>query len=267
MSRRTNVIQQEIEARKIPYLLHFTVAENIPTIVKHGLISREGILSHSDPAMRHALASDGSRLDGRDDAISVSLPAFWWEMFAAKRDRGPDHHWVFLALDPAIMWRLECHFFPDGAGRDSKKYGARPGTTTAFLEMFDDIDPYGRTMPEASFRRSHYLPDCFPSFPPTEIQVLEPIQTEWIMGSFFLDDDCEAFLAGEMEKLDTPGWTRKAWLGATRLSIQRSWGYVERSMEPGPSAKEERWELYNACAHEDGEPAYLGDGVWLYPED
>ncbi|RKF16879.1 DUF4433 domain-containing protein [Roseovarius spongiae] len=267
MSRRTRIIRQEIEDREIPYLLHFTLAENIPSILKNGIQSREAFPTHSHPEMQQVLASDVDRLDGCDGAISVSLPAFWWEMFQGKRDRSPNYDWVFLALTPDLLWSLECHFYAGGAGNGSSKFHARTaGTTKAFLELFEDRDPYNPAR-ESSFRHAHYLPDCFPTFPLSEIQVWEAIPSDAIIGAFFLDDVCHDRFAPEFENLKHQAWIKKAWMGSRKLSAKRSWGYVERSLEPGPSAEHEYRMLYEDLAHEDGAPAYLGDGVYLYPPE
>ncbi len=268
MSRRTDVIKQTIEDREIPYLLHFTKAKNIPTIVQNGIVSREKIVSHPDPAMKNAVGSDIDRRDYSDHATSVSMVSYWHEMFRGKKNRNPGEDWVFLALDPHILWTLECHFYASGAGNSHAAYHTgRAGSTTAFQEIFEDRDPYGRVK-SGFYRQSKKLPKCFPTEPVCEIHVLTPIPPEGIIGAFFLSEDCQRRLASEFEKISAPVWIKLAKMGSAGAAMNCSWGYLEPNLEPGRlTAEEEMRAIYEEFSPDLGMPAYLFDGYTIDPPE
>ncbi|TGQ28515.1 DUF4433 domain-containing protein [Mesorhizobium sp. M00.F.Ca.ET.216.01.1.1] len=62
-------IRHEAVRRGIPYLVHFTQAWNLPSIVTHGLLSRTELAERN----LNVFLSDRSRLDEKDEAISVSI--------------------------------------------------------------------------------------------------------------------------------------------------------------------------------------------------
>jgi len=103
----SSLIRNEAVERGIPYLLHFTQIQNLAGIIEHGLLPRT-MLSERDDVT--AWASGRHRLDGRNDAISVSISAVNARMFGAKKRESGHPHWVILLLDPCILWTHRCRF-------------------------------------------------------------------------------------------------------------------------------------------------------------
>lgn len=269
MNRKDTIIA-EIKQRNIQYLLHFTPAPNILSIIEHGIYSRDAM--PDEIRQKGYWLSSLERLNENDAVTSVSLMSYWPKMFAAKCANGEQVDYVFLMLDPDILWDLECHFYPSGSHTNYAKRGFRNfGSTTLFLEMFEDRDPYGLdTTP--SYRRSNGIPSFFPTDPATEIHVCDHIPSERIIGAFVPDIELANRLRPEFDKL--PG-NRRSLLVADhwefrvgdRVNAQKTWGYLERALIKDPEVERERRALYEEFAHESGQPAYLMDGTVIYPPD
>ncbi|WP_197277757.1 DarT ssDNA thymidine ADP-ribosyltransferase family protein, partial [Novosphingobium sp. KN65.2] len=85
--------------RSIPYLLHFTRAENLPSIMANGLVPRAQI----DSGQVAAAANDDMRLDNRRDynCLSVAFPNCL--MFYRFQNDNPGVEWPILVINRAIM--------------------------------------------------------------------------------------------------------------------------------------------------------------------
>ena len=169
-----------VEARNIEHVLHFTLLENLPGILSNGLLSRSILRD----ANYDVFASDADRLDGEDDAISVSISCFYPKMFDAKRYRSGSAPWVIFALDPSLLWKYHCLFYRNGASTNTTKYerGKRYGGF-ALERLFDDcsmfMDPLG-----TGFREGHSLPSGWPTFPDAEVQVMNSIHPDYLLGAW-----------------------------------------------------------------------------------
>ena len=129
--------------------------------------------------------------------------------------------------------------------------------------MFDETDPYGR-LPRGHYRPLNRIPDSLPTFPAAEVQVLDPVPVEDILGAFVPRAEWEKRLRPHFDAM--PGPPREIVLAAEHGCYRvrdRCWGFPDSSEVPGAADRNEMRELYDACAHEEGEPAYLGDGVYI----
>src|SRR3546814_1182309 len=88
------------------FLLHFTKAANLAGIVKHGLWPRRNLAA----AEHLAYASDYGRLDGNEDAVSVSISRVNEPMFAAKRRKSgrSEEHTTELKSLMRISYAVFC---------------------------------------------------------------------------------------------------------------------------------------------------------------
>lgn len=86
--------------KKVPFLIHFTRAENIASIMAYGLLP---VSVAREQGIRPTI-NDPHRLDGRLNGTSLSVSFPNGAMFYKLRNENPDSDWVVLALSPSILW-------------------------------------------------------------------------------------------------------------------------------------------------------------------
>jgi hypothetical protein len=169
--------------------------ENLPSIVEHGLLSRKDLIELEIDAW----ASDGTRLDETDGAISVSISSYYFKMISGKIARSGNAKWICLLLDPNILWALECHFYAISAA-SRWAHTSYNGSTSAFLRMFEDRDPFQINAGDP-WRERMRIPDNFTSLPEMEVQVLEPIPPEAIIGAWVDNEGLAHSAQAELNRL------------------------------------------------------------------
>lgn len=162
-------IQSVAEDRGVHCLLHFTQSSNLPGILQHGLLPRTRLAGPEYAA----LASAQHRLDGTDEAISVSISRLSERVFSSKRYKNPHSDWVVLVLSPAILWTHNCRFcWRNAATKEIRDHRGWRGGPWAFAEMF-----------AGSVQAREGLARFSPTDPEAEVQVLDPIAAEHILGA------------------------------------------------------------------------------------
>jgi len=162
-------IRSIAEQREILHLLHFTQFSNLREIVKHGLLSRDKL---AGPEYM-AYAIDRFRLDGNGEAVSVSISRVNERMFAAKRYRSGHADWVLLVLPSEILWTHNCLFsWRNAAKKEVRDHRGWRRGPWAFSKMF-----------EGSVADRNDLPMHYPTDPEAEVQVLESISPDLILGA------------------------------------------------------------------------------------
>lgn len=224
MKARADDIRRSVRNRGIECLLHFTQLLNLEPIIEHGFLPRSMIVGRDD-VTAHVL--DADRLDGQDDAISVSISAFNHAMFSAKRQWSNGLPWILLALDPSILWTHPCRFHAiNAASREARRRQGGRDHIWAFQEMFSETQ-YGTT---GSFKGSRWreetgIPDHLTTFPDAEVQVMAPFSSELITDAWI---DCEDLVDPVRKLLDRmPSEPRPLRVGdfAPRFSNgHASWG-------------------------------------------
>lgn len=139
-------IQNIATETKIPYLLHFTRAVNLPSIMAHGLYPIERINEiGADPVI-----NDQLRLDGHCSSTSISIGFPNCQMLYKYRMADASVDWVILVLHSSILWAKNCAFCRHNAadGRISSQLLPSLMTHQSFAAMFEEID--GITSREAS---------------------------------------------------------------------------------------------------------------------
>lgn len=157
------------EEREIKHLFHFTQLKNLSGILNFGLLPRQELIKSN----HLAYSSSQFRLDDNERAISVSITRINLDMFATKRHKVGDQDWIVLCLSPEILWTLNCHFCWDSAAKNLIKYhkGWRGGSW-AFSKMFEGSRDI----------RKGLMSNC-PTTPEAEVQVLERIDSKYIVGA------------------------------------------------------------------------------------
>lgn len=171
---RVEKYRREIRAiaaeRGIKYLYHFTPDANLLSILEHGLHSRQTLLE----AGVKFLVPDAYRMDGRAEAVCLSIHGINMDMLAAKRRDYPD--WAVLAFDASILWTHRCRFCWRNAA------SAEVARKKGFLG-----GPYGLELmfAEPSIgpnRLAQGLQPYEPTDPSAEVQVFDPVSPDLIRG-------------------------------------------------------------------------------------
>ncbi len=161
---------------QIPYLVHFTRAVNLRSIVEHGLYPR----SRVDEVDAEPVLNDQLRLDGRTDGTSVSIAFPNNSMFYRYRMEDETVPWVVLALHPAILWEKDCAFCMHNAAdaRISCQDLDRLKTTEALAGMYGEIEG-------VASRKEQRLKGYDPTDVQAEVLVFDVIEPKYVVGAVF----------------------------------------------------------------------------------
>ena len=167
-------IIEELGKRKIKYLIHFTLAFNVPSILKHGLLPRSFLEKKPLQNIIRSVFPFDNRFDDIDaNSISVSFPND--KAFHAKRNQ-INKKWAIILIDPQILSQCPCHFFHHNAA------SGIPGrkTINGFQRMF-----YDQHVDELQMRLRTYLklPEHYTTNPQAEILVDSVIPAKFIKAA------------------------------------------------------------------------------------
>ncbi|MCR3891448.1 DUF4433 domain-containing protein [Aeromonas caviae] len=134
---KQQTIENYAKERAIPYLLHFTRAINLPSIMTHGIYP-VGRAHEVDAA---PVINDNYRFDGHSDSTSLSIGFPNCQMLYKYRMSDVTVDWVILVLPPSILWTKNCAFCYHNAadGRISTQPLTNLMTPRAFAGMYQDI--------------------------------------------------------------------------------------------------------------------------------
>lgn len=161
-----------LHSRGIQLLLHFTLVDNLASIIKYGLLGRTEL----EQRQLNYLYTDNKRLDGNPNAICLSISSPNYKMFYNKRGLFKslgyqDSDWVVILLKPEILLNLPAAFtFTNAADSRCRGQWQRHSSRQAFEAMFYD---------EALRARLGLHPNQ-PTNPQAEIQVMSAIPSHWI---------------------------------------------------------------------------------------
>ncbi len=100
---RENYISQIVRRHNVRRLIHFTKYENLRSIMKSGLCTRECLLTEG---MKY-IPNDENRFDSSIGAICLSISSPNYRMLYKYRKQNGGH-WVVLCLNASILWKLKC---------------------------------------------------------------------------------------------------------------------------------------------------------------
>ena len=171
-----SAIQAHAVALKVPYLLHFTRAINLPSIITHGLypVGRANEVGAS-PAI-----NDQYRFDGHRNSTSVSIAFPNCQMFYKYRMLDAAVDWAILLIDPSILWTKDCAFCRHNAadGRISAQPVVSLMNAQAFTGMYDEIEG-------VTSRAEQKLETYDPTDVQAEVLVFGVIEPQYITGVIF----------------------------------------------------------------------------------
>ena len=168
-------LKAEINQRGIESLVHFTNADNIPSIIQHGILSKNE-LDNQGIFYQH---NDYMRLDNNLDAISLSVTFPNYRMFFLLR-KAPGSKWVVLLICPEIILSADCLFYSTNAANREMHSIAQNECKTlkAFKSMFYDHDT----------RKTRKINDNETTDPQAEIQLVGKIPINMIKSAVFEDE-------------------------------------------------------------------------------
>lgn len=173
-------IMKRVRQRNISHLFHFTPAQNMPSIIEHGLLPRKTLIDRKIPAW----GSDRLRLEEREETTSISISGYNFAMLMSKLDEDPWTNWIVLHLDASILWTNECRFCWRNAAHASMRGRKHDPLNTVenFEFMFsDEVAP--DCYSTAGYRAATGLPLRYTSRPDAEVQVYGKIPADLIIGA------------------------------------------------------------------------------------
>lgn len=184
-------IRQFANELEIPYLLHFTFAENLPSILKHGIYPIARMSEFDITAKRN----DQLRLDDRLDATCTSIAHPNDRMFFSCRMHDTSVEWVVLVLDRSILWNKQCAFHRHNAADPLSKLQPLKErmTIAAFKEMFNDINDNDelKSGEKLKSREEQNLKSYDPTDVQAEVMVLDVIEPNLIQKIVFNSEEAK----------------------------------------------------------------------------
>jgi len=168
-------VREAVEARGIPYLVHFTRTLNLPSIFQHGIVPRDEF----DNAEIGAHMNDELRLDNQLGANCLSIAFPNAKMLWKLRQENPGTNWAVIILSRTILWEMPCAFCPHNAaaGAITCQPIQNLQTAAAFEAMFaplPDVD-----------REAESLKPFDPTDVQAEVLAFGRIAPEKILGAVF----------------------------------------------------------------------------------
>lgn len=186
---RARELQEIVSHRRIEKLIHFSRMQHLNSILRYGLLTREELehISEAQLLGESPVFNDQSRLDRLRNATSLSISFPNYSMFyKCRKEAGSAVKWVLLAIEPRVLWELNCAFCNDNAASNAVRFLPlkERKTVGAFRHMFEDFDD-GIEVIE---RNTQNLPDKYPTHPQAEVLVFGHISSEYITSVGFQDD-------------------------------------------------------------------------------
>ena len=173
-----NCLRQEADRRNIRHCVHFTQADNLSSIVRHGLLTRTA-LNEQNIDYKY---NDGQRLDAVQGSISISLTFPNYKMFYKCR-QNIDADWAVLLLDPFYVLSLDCAYcYTNAASNAVSRISLEERSSLAsFLGLFYE--------PAECSRQQMGLADNETTDPQAELLVREMIPLQAIQCVIFRNEE------------------------------------------------------------------------------
>lgn len=170
----TTSIESFVEERKIKYLFHFTRLNNLQSILKDGLLTKDKCAATNITPV----INDLHRYDGTD-AICVTISYPNYKLFYRLRCENPKDEWVVLKLGCSLLWRTRCAFSNTNAG-DGAVYKIPLGDRQGLAPLQSMFGDYGSVE-----RLTLKIPDHYTTNPQAEVLLLDGASVSDIKGVYF----------------------------------------------------------------------------------
>ena len=200
-------ILEEINRRKIKWLIHFTLAFNVSGILQYGLIPRRFLEKKPLQDIIKSVFPDDLRIDNilHGNCISVSFPNY--QLFYSKRNQ-INKKWAILLIDPEILSQCPCLFFRHNAATRNIK-GER--AIKGFQDMFYDEHLENPPIPLRSYLE---LPEHYTTSPQAEVLLTSVIPERYIKAACVEDWSVKKKIEEKCEKdFKKKIWVTKEYFG------------------------------------------------------
>jgi len=172
-SSERNKIRATAKNLGIVSIIHFSRAENLESILEHGLINRKNL---DDRGFKYK-HQDEHRWEGRMDAICLSLSFPNWQLFYKARNKFNDmNNWIVLELNPDILQTHRLAFTRSNAAKGTQKTDLHKHAD--FLTLFKDE-------PNKPSRQEMDLPKSYTTDPQAEMLCFQSIEPQFIKSIHF----------------------------------------------------------------------------------
>jgi hypothetical protein len=161
---------------QVPFLVHFTRAQNLPSILEYGIVP---IALCGDFGLR-PVVNDPERYDGYPDATCTSIGFPNYRMFFQLRTSIAGSQWAVLMLHRSILWAKRCAFCRTNAANG--QISAQPREGLMMLSAFQGM--YEQVVGSES-RAEQRLRSYDPTDVQAEVLVFDVIEPELIHGIAF----------------------------------------------------------------------------------
>jgi len=189
-------IQEFVAERGITYLMHFTRASNLDSILARGLVPRNTLILEGFDGL-----NDQYRIDGTN-AVCLSIGFPNYKMFYGIQKDHAGETWVILWLHPQALWDLDCAFCIANAasnGVTSIPLEQRRGLA-AFQAMYADWP----TKPRAELN----IPNHYPTNPQAEVLALQGVPRQYVLGIITLNETVRQSLIAKYPGVDVRAITQ-----------------------------------------------------------
>ncbi|PAF21397.1 hypothetical protein CHH49_10885 [Terribacillus saccharophilus] len=165
-----------VKQREIEFLVHFTQAVNLESIITNGIIP----VSDLDEKNMSYMYNDEHRIDGCLNASCFSIQFPNYKFFYPLRQENPSVDWVVLGIDKSVLWEKDCLFCKENAASNNVRFlshNDRRGVS-AFNGIFDEI-------PGKAARSQLSIPKYYPTNPQAEVLVLDTVEPRYFLGVAF----------------------------------------------------------------------------------
>lgn len=169
-------IQEFVSERGIQFLLHFTRAKNLESILNRGLIPRNTLVLEGFDGY-----NDQHRIDGTD-AVCLSIGFPNYKMWYGLKQDNPAETWVILVIHPQALWDLDCAFCTSNAASNSVTAIplAQRKTLAALQAMYADWPGKPRV--------GLGIPNHLPTNPQAEVLAMQGVPRRYILGAVTLNE-------------------------------------------------------------------------------
>lgn len=188
-------IKDILQRRGIKYLCHFTQLDNLDSILIHGLIPRVYLYNaefNSNPSLSiHGVFNDRFRLDGKPEAICLSISFPNSSMFYSLRCSNSSVKWAVIVLNAQVLIDKDCAFYPTNA--------ANSNVNSIPISNFQGEEALEQLFKTNGNRQNLLEKD--PTDVQAEVLVFDTIESDYILGAVLMSDEDVNYFKEKFSKL------------------------------------------------------------------